>query len=92
MQKNNSTNQQNVNLLFSSSKLLLSVWLAILTCFVTAQNSPLRYIAYPADSLQNITPDRFFQSTLALKAPNRFTEIKIHNIINLTNKPNTVKL
>ncbi|MDR1345912.1 MAG: M4 family metallopeptidase, partial [Bacteroidales bacterium] len=66
------TRQANINLLLALSKLLLSVWIMTLTCFVTAQNTPLRYIAYPADSLQNITPNRFFQSTLGLKAPNSF--------------------
>jgi hypothetical protein len=63
-----------------------------LTCFVTAQNAPLRYIAYPADSLQNITPDKFFQNTLALKAPNSFIETKIHNTVNSIKILNTIKL
>ncbi|MDR1112953.1 MAG: hypothetical protein LBL18_04255, partial [Bacteroidales bacterium] len=62
-------------------KLSLLLCLIGLVNLLTAQNiSPqfhangiaLRYIAYPADSLQNITPDKFFQNTLGLKAPNSF--------------------
>ncbi|MDR1112542.1 MAG: hypothetical protein LBL18_02120 [Bacteroidales bacterium] len=86
------TRQANINLLLTLSKLLLSVWIMTLTCFVAAQNAPLRYVAYPADSLQNITPDQFFQNTLGLKAPNSFTEINIYNTVNSNYKLNTIKL